>query len=390
MLKAIIFDMDGVIIDSEPQHARAALQVFEQNGVHTDIDYCNSFIGSTTKHMAEVSVKKFHMNITAEELLEQNNKAKAALAAQEGYIPIPGVTELLEELHRNNIQLAIASSSSHREIEHVVKSLGIHKYFDKLVSGTQVDRPKPAPDIFQLTLKKLGVSSKEALVIEDSQNGTEAAVAAGITAVGYLNPHSGNQSLSSASVILSSMEGLNTAFFENVLRRSLGKPITIASTRRLLIRELAQDDIDDMYQIFQDPKIREFVDNIDDYKQAEQDKLQAYIKNVYSFYGYGLWGVFSKTTHGLIGRCGIENQMIDGKEEIMLSYLLDSQHWGYGYAIECCEAVLAYAREELDIDRIVAVIDKRNVRSIHTAQKLGMKPEKELVYRGRDSVLYVK
>ena len=275
MLKAIIFDMDGVIIDSEPQHARAALQVFEQNGVHTDLDYCNSFIGSTTKHMAEVSIKKFHMNITVEELLEQNNRAKAELAAKEGYIPIPGIQELLEELHRHNIQLAIASSSSNREIEHVVKSLGIQKYFDKLVSGTQTERPKPAPDIFQMTLKKLGISPKEALVIEDSQNGTEAAVAAGIAAVGYLNPHSGSQSLSNASVIVSSLEGLDTAFFENVLQRSQGKPITIASTKRLVIRELAQDDIDDMYHIFQDPKIREFVDNIDDYKQAEKDKLNA-------------------------------------------------------------------------------------------------------------------
>ena len=74
----------------------------------------------------------------------------------------------------------------------------------------------------------------------------------------------------------------------------------------------------------------------------------------------------------------------------MLSYLLDSQHWGYGYAIECCKAVLDYAREDLEIKRVVAVIDKRNTRSIHTAQKLGMKPEKELVYHGRDSILYVQ
>ena len=118
------------------------------------------------------------------------------------------------------------------------------------------------------------------------------------------------------------------------------------------------------------------------------EKQKAYIKNVYAFYGYGLWGVFSKTTGKIIGRCGIENHMVDGQEEIMLSYLLDSQHWGYGYALECCHAVLEYVREELDIHRVVAVIDVSNSRSIKTAQKLGMECEKDFVYNGRNAHLY--
>lgn len=390
MLKAIIFDMDGVIIDSEPQHARAALQVLEQNGVQTDLEYCTSFIGSSTRHMAEVTVEKFNMQISTEELLQQINEAKSALAAKEGYLPIPGIKPLLEHLHRQGILLAIASSSSHREIENVVKALGIGKYFYKLISSSQISNPKPAPDIFLNALEKLGISPKEALVIEDSQKGVEAADAAGIPVVGYLNPHSGNQALDKAFVVISSFEGLDVRFFKNILHRIQEEPVVIADTKRLLIRELSEADIDNMYQIYQDPKIREFVDDIDDYKQAEKDKMRAYIKNVYSFYEYGLWGVFSKTTQGLIGRCGIENQVVDGKEEIVLSYLLDSAHWGYGYALECCRAVLLYARDELNIERVVAVIDKRNIRSIHTAEKLGMKPEKELVYQNRDSVLYVK
>lgn len=389
MLRAIIFDMHGVIIDSEPQHARAAIKVFEQNGVQIDTEYCNSFIGSPTRYMAEVSIEKFNMNLSVDQLVDQIKEAKAEIAAREGYVPVPGIKELLEELHKNNICLAIASSSSNRKIEHVVKTLGIHKYFDKLLSCSQIANPKPAPDIFLMTLDRLGVSPKDALVIEDSQNGVLAAYAAGIPTVGYFNPNSGDQSLDKASVIIGSFEGLDTMFFQNILRRSQGEPVTIANTRRLLIRELAESDIDDMYQIYQDPEIRKYVDNIDDYREAESEKMEAYIKNVYSFYGYGLWGVFSKTTHGLIGRCGIENQMIDGKQEIMLSYLLDSEHWGYGYAIECCRAVLLYARDELNIERIVAVIDKNNARSIATAQKLGMKPEKELIHQNRNSILYV-
>ena len=90
----------------------------------------------------------------------------------------------------------------------------------------------------------------------------------------------------------------------------------------------------------------------------------------------------------LIGRCGFENETIDGKDEIMLSYLLDSEHWGYGYALECCEAALRYAKENLDMNRIVVVIDHDNSRSIKTAEKLGFKYEKDVVFNDKDRKLF--
>ena len=91
----------------------------------------------------------------------------------------------------------------------------------------------------------------------------------------------------------------------------------------------------------------------------------------------------------MIGRCGIENQKIAGKEEIMLSYLLDRNHWGHGYALEACKTALHYAREELDMHRIVAVIDIENKRSLQTAANLGMEPEQELIYKNRHCILFV-
>ena len=189
-------------------------------------------------------------------------------------------------------------------------------------------------------------------------------------------------------VLLESFEGLTPSFFLHVWQRKQKIPVTIANTRRLIIRELTVADIPDLYPIYKDPEVAKFIDDIDDYKEMEMAKQAAYIRNVYNFYGYGLWGVFSKTSGGLIGRCGIENHVVDGQDEIMLSYLLDSNHWGYGYALECCRAVFQYAYHALDIDYIVAVIDKENVRSLHTAKNLGMKPEKDLIYKNRDAVLY--
>lgn len=390
MLKAIIFDMDGVIIDSEPQHARAALQVLQKHNAPADLAYCMRFIGSSTKNMAENCVRDFHLSLSPEQLLSEMNEAKQKLVQEEGYLPVKGVQSLIASLHKAGYLLAVASSSSQREIQQAVKALGLQKYFHKLISSSSVSRPKPAPDTFLLALERLGVSPKETLIIEDSDFGAEAAASAGVTCIGYLNTHSGNQSLQKAAVIVSSFEGLEPSFFSNVLKRSQGEPVVIADTRRLIIREITERDIPEIYRIYQDPAVRQYIDNIEDYLEEEMEKQRAYIQNVYSFYGYGLWGVYSKTSHKLIGRCGIENQVIDNREEIALSYLLDKEHWGYGYALECCRAVFRYAAEELGIERIVALIRKDNIRSLHTAQKLDMKPEKEVLYKGQQHILYVK
>lgn len=388
MLQAIIFDMDGVLVDSELQHGRAALEVLAKYGIHVDISYHEQFIGSSTAKMARQVIDEFQLSVTPEQLLDELNHAKHEIHRKEGYIPLPGILQLVPLLAKSGVKLAIASSSNPHEIERVVKHLKIRKYFDHLVSSSHVEHPKPAPDTFLLALKELGVNAAEAVVVEDSTNGVRAAKAAGLTCVGYLNPHSGKQDLSDADVILESFEGITPSFFVHVWQRSHGKPVTIGSTRRLLIRELSTEDIPALYPIYQDANVAKYIDDIEDYLEDEIARQEAYIRNVYSFYGYGLWGVFSKTSHQLIGRCGIENHRIDGREEIMLSYLLDSEHWGYGYALECCKAVFHYAVEELDIHRIVAVIDKENKRSLRTAANLGMKPEKELIYKERDSILY--
>ena len=103
---------------------------------------------------------------------------------------------------------------------------------------------------FYFALKELGVSPQETVVVEDSCFGSQAAKAAGIPCVGYLNPHSGNQDLSAANVLLESFVGIDERFFHNILCRSLGKPVMIADTKRLFIRELEPKDIKEIYQIY--------------------------------------------------------------------------------------------------------------------------------------------
>ncbi len=388
MLRAVIFDMDGVIIDSEPQHARAAVNTLAELGVTIDMAYCYQFIGTTTNYMMETLIDDFNLSISPEELIALSLKHKKKLVMEEGYAPIPFVEELIARLYKDGIRLAIASSSSPQEISDVTKALGIHKYFDKFISGLQVENPKPAPDIFQKALKELGTNARETVIIEDSLNGILAADAAGIPSIGFINPNSGDQDLQKANVLTDSFEKITTEYIDNVCKRAAGEAITITTTRRLIIRELSVKDITEMYRIQTNPKVSAFIDALDEMLETEIEKHKAYIKYVYAFYGFGQWGVFSKTTGGLIGKCGIEHEEVDGKPELTLSYLVDEQHWGYGYAHECCQAVLTYAREKLDIHRVVSVIDIRNLHSIRIAKSLGMQEEKQINHKGRECYVY--
>ncbi len=298
---------------------------------------------------------------------------------------VPGIVHLLEALHKQDILTAVISLYSRRETEFYLRQSGMHRYVDRLLADPSMT---PMNHLFTQMLQRLGTSADSVLYVSSDPENIQEAASLRIGSIGYTPVDSYVHFMKEALVLIESFEDLTPSFFQNVWLRSRGKPVTIADTRRLIIRELAEEDIDDLYQIYQDPQIRKYIDNIDDYREIEVNKLRAYIRNVYSFYGYGLWGVFSKTTHGIIGRCGIENHQIDGREEIMLSYLLDSHHWGYGYALECCRAVLAYAHDELDIHRIVAVIEKHNTRSIHTAQNLNMTLEKEISWHDKDCFLY--
>jgi HAD superfamily hydrolase (TIGR01509 family) len=372
MLKAVIFDMDGVLVDSEPLHARAHVLSLKELGIHINIEYCYHFIGSTTLHMLNTMIKDFNLNFTANELLDLYNKAKQKLIDIEGYDAIPFTKELIMDLHNNGIKLAIASSSTIEEITNVVNALGISEYFNKLISGTTVAKPKPAPDVFLKAVQELGVECNECIIIEDSCNGVNAAVSANIPVIGYINEHSGQQDLSKACFLIEGFEEINFNFIQNVYNRYYHLPITITTTTHFIIRELTIEDIPDLYRIYQNPNVRKFVEDLGDTLEDALEKHKAYIEKVYDFYGYGLWGVYIKDSNQLVGHCGIQNRLINNTDEIELGYLFDERIWGRGYAYECCRAILDYALVELDIKRIVAVIDPVNVRSIKLAERLNM------------------
>ncbi len=387
MLKAIIFDMDGVIVDSEPLHAMAAQRTVASFGITLPQQYFLQFVGSTTKHMFDTIIRDYNLSTTTEELLAMDKANCKALYAEKGRIPVPGAIELIKELHSHGLKLAIASSSTFEQIQVVVDEFKLNPYFTCLSSGAALGKPKPAPDVFLEALRLLDVSPKEAIVIEDSKNGVLASNAASIACVGYLNPHSGKQDLYLAAVVTDSLSALNAAYLQQVLDRVNHIPLTIKETKRLTLRELSLEDIPTLYEMYQNKEVCCYIPSLSSLEE-ELEKQKTYIENVYPFYGYGLWGVFDKRTKQLIGQAGIENKMIDGMEELELSYLIDYEHWNLGYATEACRAIIMFAIEELEATRLVSVIAKENIASVQVVKKLGMELEKELNYQGFNCFLY--
>lgn len=388
MLKAVLFDMDGVIIDSEPQHARAAVLALQKFNVNITIDYAYQFIGTTTYHMCQKMIEDFSIQATPEELLHANEEMKNHLTNTEGYEAIPYIVDLMKDLHHHGIKMIIASSSSGSSIQEVMHYLGIDGILDGYISGTTVAHPKPAPDVFLAAAAQLGVAPSECIVIEDSYNGVTAAAAAGIPSIGFLNPNSGNQDLSQAAILVEGFDEVDYHFIDMVYQHAYLQPVTILTTERLILRELASEDLEKLCEICNKPDINRYLTDYTGDITTETAKLEAYIKSIYHFYGYGLWGVYIKDTNRLIGRCGIECKLLNQDPVYELGYLIDSDYQRKGYATEAVTASIQYGLHKLGMDRILAVIEKTNIPSRELACKIGMKQTGEVIRNHREHFTY--
>ncbi len=209
MIKAFIFDMDGVIIDSEPLHFQTDKMVMRDLGHDIADDELTGFVGVTNPDMWAELIKRYKLDSTVEELLERQSKYKTELFGQDELQAISGIAELIDDLKSRGIYVGLASSSSREFIEMVLKGLHIYHNFDVVISGEEVANSKPAPDIFLKAAEALKVAPADCLVLEDSGNGVKAAKAAGMKCIAFKNPNSGNQDLALADITVDTLEELN-------------------------------------------------------------------------------------------------------------------------------------------------------------------------------------
>lgn len=201
----IIFDMDGVLLDSEPCHARAERAMLRRCGI-------SEGIGETAgKSHADIwcpLIERYNLPVSQPEL-ERRQNALAMEFIKEEALPLrAGLRELLGEVHGRGIRTAVASSTSREMVEEVLSYYGIRQHFCCVRTGSDVERRKPHPDIYQAVLRACGTSGGEALAVEDTDIGLEAAFAAGIPCVGYRNPTSGRQKLEKSCAVIEKMSEL--------------------------------------------------------------------------------------------------------------------------------------------------------------------------------------
>ncbi len=212
MIKAIIFDMDGVIIDSEPIHKQVERSIFERLNIEVSEEEHNSYVGKTSMGMwNEIKFKhNLKEDISSEEIVRlEVDRYIEHLLADDDIKPINGVREFINELHIDDIKLALASSAVRKSIETVINLFELEEYFGISISGEDIENGKPFPDIFLKAAKELGVKPMECVVIEDSKNGVMAAKAAGMKCIGFKNPNSGDQDLSSADMVINSFSQID-------------------------------------------------------------------------------------------------------------------------------------------------------------------------------------
>jgi len=213
MIKAVIFDMDGVIIDSEPLHYKVFMNYAKSKfGLTISDEEYSQFIGTSNHHLFLTLQGKYHIagDLTAI-IKEYEDEILGYLLAGTGEKPILGVDVLVKNLHHNKIKLAVASSSTMKVINIVLDMFDMNQFFDAKASGEEVEKGKPAPDVFLLAAERLNICPEECLVFEDSRNGVMAAKAAGMLCIGFYNPNSGEQDLSRADKIIENFAEVDSA-----------------------------------------------------------------------------------------------------------------------------------------------------------------------------------
>jgi len=214
MLKAIIFDVDGVIAETESIHMKAFKKTFERFNINFTPEFIRELIGPSARDNIIKINNDFNINVDVEEYIKKRNDKYLELLDNEPIIPNPGLKEILLWGKKNNIKQGICSSSIKPMVDKVLnsvfKSIAIsesaYDFFNGITTGDEVKRKKPFPDIYLNIISKLNLKPSECMAIEDSVTGIESAKSAGCKTVGLITPFYNRDDLINADKVAVSLE----------------------------------------------------------------------------------------------------------------------------------------------------------------------------------------
>ena len=207
MINAVIFDMDGVMIDSEPLWEKTERILLARRGIDYSPDYRDKIVGLNQRDSGRLLVGTFDLDETVEDIINERISILTSIYEEELEL-IPALVPLLEQLAREGYRLAVASSSPFRVVTFVLDMFSLHNHFLTVVSGDSVGNGKPHPDIYLHTAEMLGVAPAECVAIEDSINGLRSAKGAGMYCIAIPDKRLTPDQFKSADVILDSLREL--------------------------------------------------------------------------------------------------------------------------------------------------------------------------------------
>ena len=210
MVKTVIFDMDGVLVNSEPLHHEVSLVQFKNLNIEVTDDIFNTFTGNSNKMIYQKLKDRFQLPQEIGDLISSKNSLFIdAFDKKEDLHLMPGVKNLIIDLYKNGIQLIVASSSEMEIIDKVFERFDLNQYFTHKISGNDFPESKPNPAIFLKAASYSKAPIDECIIIEDSANGIKAAKAAGIFCIAYKSDGVDTQDQSLADLIVHDFNDLN-------------------------------------------------------------------------------------------------------------------------------------------------------------------------------------
>lgn len=208
MIKAIIWDMDGVLVESEAMHVQAEAETLKQYGIDlTKID-CKQFMGMGLKQYFEEIGKKFGRKLPVDEIIQKHSETLRGYYSNKFPI-VPHAPEVVRALSKR-YPMALATSMRRRLADLYLARLKITDCFTVIVGGDEVTRTKPDPEVFLVAARKLGVDPRDTVIIEDSTHGIHAGKAAGAIVIARKADHNKNQDFSQADHIITDLQELLT------------------------------------------------------------------------------------------------------------------------------------------------------------------------------------
>ena len=249
------------------------------------------------------------------------------------------------------------------------------------LSGIETVKIHELPEAF---LQRTNIDSMEIdFCMTDIPDVCRLAQEKGIPSLLYLHDGNKEESMSQIPYAITDFDGIDYAYLCNIAKRFYHIPWTILQTRRCVLREMTEDDLDALYEVYRDPEVSKYTENLYEDREKERTYIRDYIEQVYRFCGLGIWVIVLKETNTIIGRAGLAWR--DGYDTPEIGFVIAKDYQRQGYAFEVCDAILHYCKE-MDLRTIRVLYQKENVASEKLCKKLGFEVKREFEADGKQMI----